>query len=188
MSAKRARDIMVPLDEYPIVDASATVLDAVIRLDEARRRSASDRAPFLAVLVTDTQGAIVGKLGQLALLRALEPRSLVVEDRDTLDKAGVSDEVMETALGHYRALQRELSELCPGAAALPVSSVMAPFTEHIDIDAAIGEVIRKMQAWRTLSLLVTDNDRPIGLVRLTDLCDEVMQQMLETATRANPKD
>ncbi|UCC43920.1 MAG: CBS domain-containing protein [Candidatus Zixiibacteriota bacterium] len=188
MTLRKARDLMVPIDQYPIVDSSATVLDAVIRLDKSRRSLEPGRQPYQAVLVADKEGKIVGKLGQLALLRSLEPRSLVVDDQNTLKKAGVSNSIMEAALSHYRVLQQELSEMCLGAAAMPVRSVMLPFREHVDVEAPVREVIHQMLVWQTLSVLVTQEDRPVGLIRLSDLCDEVMKQMRQTASCGDNED
>jgi hypothetical protein len=179
---------MVPIDQCPIVDSSATVLDAVIRLTESRSNSDQGRQLYQAVLIADKSGKIIGKLGQLALLRALEPRSHVVDDQDTLDRAGVSDSIMEAALSHSRVLQGGFSEMCLAAAALPVRFVMLPFKEHIDVDAPISEVIHQMLTRRTLSVLITQEGHPVGLVRLSDLCDEVMRQMRQTATNADGED
>jgi hypothetical protein len=188
MNARKVRDIMVPLSEYPIVDASATVLEAVIRLDESRRTAGADRQPYLAVLVADRDGNIVGKLGQLGILQALELRGHVAKDQDTLDKAGVSDSMMQTAMDHYRVLQREVSDLCLGATGTPVRDVMHPIKEHIDIEAPICEVIHQIVVWQTLSVLVTEKGRPVGLIRLADLCDEVIKQMRRTPAGADAED
>ncbi|MBU8934798.1 MAG: CBS domain-containing protein [candidate division Zixibacteria bacterium] len=188
MSANKAGDLMVPIDQYPTVDSSATILDAVIRLAESRFNSDQGRQPYQAVLIADNNGRIIGKLGQLALLKALEPRSHVVADQDTLNKAGVSDAILQTALDHFSVLQRRLSEMCQGAVAVPVRSVMRPLREHIDVDAPICDVIHQMVTWQTLSVLVTQQDRPVGLIRLSDLCDEVMEQMRQATTSTDSKD
>ena len=188
MTVNTAGDLMVPIDQYPILDSSATVIDAVIRLDESRRNSDQGRQPYQAVLIADKNGNIIGKLGQLALLRALEPRSVVVDDQNTLKKAGVSNSIMEAALSHYRVLQGELSEMCHGAAALPVRFVMIPFKEHVNVDTPIHAVIHQILAWQTLSVLVTREDRPVGLIRLSDLCDEVMKQMRQTVCSGDSED
>lgn len=182
MNTKTARDLMVPLDEYPVVDDSATVLEAVVKLEQSRRKMESGRQPFQAVLVTDESGSIIGKIGQLALLKALEPSRQIFVDQDTLDKAGVSDTIIETALDHLRSFQYEFSEMCQGAAALPVRKVMHPVREHIHIDASIRDVIHRMVEWQTLSVLVTEKDRPVGLVRLSDLCDAVVAEMCQAAS------
>jgi hypothetical protein len=181
MNTKTAGDLMVPLDEYPVVEESSTVLEAVIRLRESRKNMESERQPYQAVLVADGTGRIIGKLGQMAMLKALEPRSQILGDRDTLDKAGVGDKILETALDHMRTFQHDFSELCKGAAALPVAKAMSPVREHIDIRMPASEVVHRMVAWRTLSILVTENNRPVGLVRLSDLCDAVITEMCRTA-------
>ena len=188
MKSKTAGDLMVPLDEYPIVDASASVLDAVIRLDEFRKKMEPGRQPFQAVLVTDKNGFIIGKMGQMALLKTLEPVRQVYMDEDTLEKAGVSDQIMQAALDHLRSLRHEFSEMCEGAKAVAVSKVMHPIREHIDIGDSIHNVIHWMVAWQTLSVLVTEQGQPVGLVRLSDLCDEVIAEMLRTAAANGSKD
>ncbi|MBD3169011.1 MAG: CBS domain-containing protein [candidate division Zixibacteria bacterium] len=180
MNALKAKDLMVPLEKYPLVNSSASVLEAVTRLDESRRNTETGKQPYQAVLVADKHGRIIGKLGQLALLKAMEPKSRVSRDHDALERAGVSDAIMETALEHYRALHADLSESCAMAAEASVSSVMAPFEEHLDLNTPICEVVHKMLQWQTLSVLVTENEKPVGLVRLSDLCDELMRQMLKT--------
>jgi signal-transduction protein with cAMP-binding, CBS, and nucleotidyltransferase domain len=176
MDNKTAGDLMVSLDEYPVIDASASVLDAVMLLDESRRKMDSGRQPFQAVLVSDEKGRIVGKLGQLAILKSLEPSRKIFDQRD-LTKAGVSESIVKAALDQMRAFQNEFSDMCRGVADSPVSSAMHPFNEHIDIAAPVREVIHYMVEWQTLSILVTENNQPVGLVRLSDLCDEVIKEM-----------
>jgi signal-transduction protein with cAMP-binding, CBS, and nucleotidyltransferase domain len=183
-----ARDLMGPLEKYHVDVSSASVLDAVIRLDESRRNTEAGKQPYQAVLIADKRGRILGKIGQLALLKAVEPRSRVSRDHDALERAGVSDAIMETALEHYRTLQSDLSERCAVAAEAPAISVMAPFEEHLDLNTPVCEIVHRMLQWRTLSILVTENDKPIGLVRLSDLCDELMRQMLGTSTRTTEED
>ena len=188
MKTKTAGDLMVPLDAYPVVDASATVLDAVVKLAESRRNMEPGRQPFQAVLIADEDGQIIGKLGQLALLKTLEPGRQSFADQDTLDKAGVSDSIIEAALVHLRAFQHEFSEMCAGAAALPVRKVMHPIREHIHMNASISEVVHCMVAWQTLSVLVTENDRPVGLVRLSDLCDAMIAEMRRSTSGNRSED
>ena len=177
MNPQTAGDLMVPLDEYPVVDASATVREAVLKLDASRRKMESGRQPFQAVLVADESGRIIGKMGQLTLLKALEPSRQIFLNRDTLDKAGVGDSIIETALDHMRAFQHEFSEICKVAAAMQVRTVMRPIGEYIHVSAPIGEVIHRMVSWQTLSVLVSDDERPVGLVRLSDLCDAAVEEI-----------
>ncbi|MCP4705966.1 MAG: CBS domain-containing protein [candidate division Zixibacteria bacterium] len=181
MIVKKAGDIMIPLCKYPIIDSSATVLDAILKLNKSRCNSESGKQPYQAVLVADKNKRIIGKIGQFAILKSLEPQSRVSDDHDALQRAGVSNELIETAFDHIRNLHQGLPEMCPGASALPVRSAMTPFKEHVDKDTPIREVVHKILEWQTLSILVTDDDYPVGLVRLSDLCDEVMRQMQQVS-------
>ena len=182
MNNKTAGDLMVPLDEYPVVDAEATVLEAVTKLETSRLSMEAGRQPFRAVLITDKKGNIIGKLGQLTLLRALEPNRRNIADQATLDRAWVNDTIIETALDHIRAFQHEFTEMCRGMAHLPVRRIMHPVGEHIDIGASIDQVIHRMVAWQRLSLLVTQNEKPVGLVRLSDLSDAVISEIRRSAS------
>jgi signal-transduction protein with cAMP-binding, CBS, and nucleotidyltransferase domain len=65
---------------------------------------------------------------------------------------------------------------------------MAPFEEHLDLNTPVCEIVHKMLQWQTLSVLVTENEKPVGLVRLSDLCDELMKQMLISSNNATEED
>jgi len=183
--SRKVKDLMVPLDQYPQVNKNATLLEAATVLEDARRQMPRGRQPYQAVLVVDDGGAVVGKIGQLALLKALEPKSHVFDDLDTLRKAGVSTESLERVMEHSHLFQQELPDICLAAARIPVHNVMHPLTEHIDEDAPLGEAIHSLTVGQTLSLMVTRGSTPVGLIRLSDLCDEVAFY-IRKATSDNP--
>jgi len=66
--ARYVKDLMLPLDDYAVVQEDATLIEAYCALVEARKKLPPDRPPSRAVLVTDKKGKIVGKVGQLAFL------------------------------------------------------------------------------------------------------------------------
>jgi CBS-domain-containing membrane protein len=168
---------MVPLSEYPSVEQEVTLFDAVVALDRAQQGLPPGRQPYRAVLVVDSDKRVVGKIGQLALLKALEPQSTVVDDLGTLTRAGVSDEFLNSVMKHFRLFQQEISNMCLTARSLPVKNVMHPVAEHIDHEASLCEAAHQMVVWQTLSILVTEGNETVGLIRLSDLCDEVVRQM-----------
>lgn len=172
---------MVPLDQYPKVKVDGTLIEAVRVLEAARKAMPSGRQPYQAVLVIDEAGRVVGKIGQLALLKALEPRNQVADDMDRLARAGVDDRSLNRALEHSRIFQQEFPERCLSAGHAPVKRFMHPVTEHIDEDALLCEAINSLVDWQTLSLLVTRGTEPVGLIRLSDMADEVGRLMRETA-------
>ncbi len=177
MQNKRVKDVMVPLSEYGVVDQNATLIEALEVFEEAMRRRDRSRQPFRAVLVLDENKNVVGKLGQLAFLKALEPKRNVLGDIGKLTRAGVSAEFINSMMDHYRFFQDDLDNLCRRAAGVKVKEVMHPATECIDENAPLGEAITKMVAWQTLSILVTRGGDVVGLLRLSDLCQVVADYM-----------
>ena len=87
LDSKRVKDVMLPLSEYAVVSEDATLREALLALEEAQRELPPGRQPHRAVLVVDRDKNIVGKAGQLTFLKALEPKSSVLGDLDTLASA-----------------------------------------------------------------------------------------------------
>jgi len=182
MDAKRVKDLMVPLGEYAVVSENATLLEAVHALEHAQKNLPTGRQPYRAVLVSDENGRIVGKVGQLTLLRALEPRYDVIENLESLSKAGVSEEFVSLMMEHYRFFQEDLVDLCSRAGGRLVRGLMQPVAQSIDENASLPEAIHSVVVGQTLSILVTRGSEVVGLLRLSELFDEVTAQM-KTSTR-----
>jgi len=177
MNEKRVKDLMVPLDRYGLVSQDATLFEAIQVLQEAQKKRDRRRQPFRAVLIIDENKKVVGKLGELAFLKALEPKRNVLGDISKLSSAGVSEQVINTVLSHYQFFQDKLSNLCFQARDIKVKDVMHPITESIDENAPLCEAISKIIMWNTLSVLVTRKNEIAGLLRISDICQEVAEQM-----------
>lgn len=177
MNEKVVKDLMVPLDDYPVVSQDATLLEAILEFEAAQKKRDRGRQPHRAVLVVDENGKVIGKLGQLAFLKALEPQRNILSDMSRLSVAGVSSEFISSMMSHYRFFQDSLSDLCFRARNIKVRDVMLPVTVSIDANAPLGEAIYKIVAEQTLSILVTRGEKIIGLLRLSDLCQEVAEEM-----------
>ena len=76
MKSYSVKDLMVPLSEYATVTEDATLYDAVLSLEEAQEKFEDKHTRYRhrAILVLDKGGNVTGKLGQLDVLRALEPK------------------------------------------------------------------------------------------------------------------
>ncbi len=76
MKSYLVKDLMVPLEEYATVTEDATLYEAVLSLEEAQENFEDKHTRYRhrAILILDKDGNVVGKLGQLDVLRALEPK------------------------------------------------------------------------------------------------------------------
>jgi CBS domain-containing protein len=174
MPALRVRDVMLPLDDVPTIEESATLREAVLAVKLAQERRPEGRLAYRAVLVVNSQGRIVGKIGHLSFLGALEPSR---EPQRALDRMGIPPELIETVSGHMRVLGGDLETLCQRAARLKARDVMRTLDESIDADALLPEAISTIVSLQALSILVRDEGQIVGLLRLADLYDVIARMI-----------
>ena len=183
MDEKKVRDLMVPLDEYPVVEESATLLEVVKALDEGQKRLPAGKQPYRAVLVIDRHGKIVGKIGQFAFLAALEPKYNLLGDLNKLKTSGLSPEIVSMVMDHYRFFEESLSDIYQRGSAVKAADAMHSVSESVEESVSISDAIHKIVMWQHQSLLVTRGDKVVGLIRLSDLYDEIALQMKSLANR-----
>lgn len=176
---KYVKDIMLPLSEYAIVSMEATLYDAFVMLKESQKKIPKGRQPHRAVLVVDKDNNIVGKLGHLGFLRALEPRYKNLGQLDMISKAGLTKEFITSMMNNYGLMQDDLEDIRIRTKKIIVKDVMRPVTENVDINDTINEAIHKIIMFQTLSALVTEGDKIVGILRLSDLFDEVSRNILK---------
>ncbi len=174
---KKVKDLMIPLESYPSVTEDATLLEAILAFEEALRQRDRSRQPFRAVLVVDGQGEIIGKIGQLSFLKALESKQAILDDLSRISPEGVTEEFLDSVVSNFELFRHDFSDLCYQARYRKVREIMHPLTEYIEQDASLVEAIQKLVLWQTLSVLVKDGNSFVGLLRLSDLCQEVAQEM-----------
>ena len=181
MDTKRVKDLMLPLDEYAVVPEDATLVDALVALEKAQGALPPGRHPHRAVLVVDKDGSIVGKLGHLAFLKALEPKYGLLGDMQTLSRAGLSSEFITDMMANMRFWSDESSDIRRRAHAVKVKDAMRQVDENIDENASLMEAIHCLVMWQTLSALVTRQGQAVGILRLTDLFAAVSEYVRDDA-------
>lgn len=176
---KRVRDLMIAVDEYAVVDATATLQEALHALDQAHGRMEDGGHRHRAVLVRNERGRIVGKVGHLAFLRAVRTAAvdpLAADPR--LEVAGVDEDMVRQSAGVYRMMHDDLRSLCGNASSVRVREAMRPVAEHIDADASLLDALDAFDRYESLSLLVTDGHDTVGILRLVDLFDEIARSLM----------
>ncbi len=179
--AARVEDLMIPLEEYAVVEVGATILDALRQLESAQKNLSPDRPPHRAILVRDTTGRIVGKLHHFAFLRALLPDRKARGAQALLERAGLDDDLRDSSWQTLDLLTAELVDICERARSVKVEEVCTAATVSIDENARLVEAIPTFLAHQTLSLLVTRRGRTVGVLRLSDLFEELARQIMGDA-------
>jgi CBS domain-containing protein len=173
MEVKSVKDLMLSLDEYATVSADSTVREALIALDEAQLGLDDDRHHHRAVLVLDTDGEVAGKLTHWAIMRRLEPTFLKTRDLVKITQAGLTQEFIDQLEDQFSGFTNTLSLMCAEAAKTKARDAMVPVNESIDEDATLATAVHEMVLHHVQSMVVTRNDEVVGILRLSDVFQEV---------------
>ena len=177
----RVADLMVPIDEYATVSDDATLYEAVIALEKAQEELDRKRHHYLhrAILVYDKNNNICGKISQLDVLMALEPKYQEMGDMRTLSRAGFSPQFLKSMMEKFHLCDSSFSEMCTKAANKKVKDFMHTPTEgeHVEQETSLCEAIHLLVMGHHQSLLVTRDGGIVGILRLTDVFKEVFQMI-----------
>ncbi|MFP4529407.1 MAG: CBS domain-containing protein [Candidatus Kapaibacterium sp.] len=173
MKEKHVKDLMIPVGNYPTVNENATLLDAMNALEEAQQHVGKDMHPYRAVLVVDDDGNIMGKIGHLAFLRGIEPKYELNIDKKQLNRANLSSDFIDSMMEHYNLWEETIEQLAAKVGHIRVKNVMKPVDESIDENATLAEAVHNIVMWKTLSMLVSRGDKIVGIIRLSDVYNEI---------------
>jgi hypothetical protein len=179
MESIKVRDLMVPAEQYLCVDESATLHDAVAALYGPQAEDTAKAYPHQDLLVQDKQGHIIGKLSQLDVLRALEPRYSELADLKEVSGYGLSRDFLTSMMKTYELWEEPLDDLCRQSAQVTVGSIVAAPVEgeFVDADGTLDRGAHQMIIGHHQSLLVTSGERFVGILRLTDVFREVSNRI-----------
>lgn len=180
MKPKLIKELMVPLKEYASVSQDATLMEAVAALKKAQAVFNPNKYRHRAILIYDQNKRIVGKVTMLSILRGLEPKY----DQMLSDKGpahlGFTRKFQKSIIEQFRLWEDPLEHLCEKGAQIKVKSFMTPLKEgeFIELQASLNEAIHQLVLGHHQSLMVTENERVVGVLRLTDVFAAVAEAVL----------
>jgi CBS domain containing-hemolysin-like protein len=171
------KDLMVPLSDYATVSQDATLSEAVAALKKAQADFDQSKYRHRAILIYDQDNTIVGKVNLQAILMGLEPKYDDMLSDKAPSHVGFTKEFQRSIIEQFNLWQDPLDRLCEKAAGVMVKSFMSVPTpeEKISADATLNEAIHYLVMGCRQSLLVTENDTVIGVLRLTDVFEVVAE-------------
>lgn len=181
MNSKLVRDLMVPLSEYATVSEEATLGEAVVALKKAQAGFDPARHPHRAILIFDKHNNIVGKVNFISVLRALEPKYDDMLSNTGPWHMGFTRKFQKSMFESLRLWRDPLDKLCKKAARMKVKTFMikSKESEMIEPDAPLGEAIHQLVIGHHQSLLVAQEQRVVGVLRLADVFQFVADAVLE---------
>ena len=184
MNQKTVKDLMVPLEEYATVRDNATLYESVLALEEAQEKYQHLPYKHRAVLVLDKKERVVGKLSQLDIIKALEPKYGEMGDIKSLSRFGVSRKFISSIMEHNYLWQKPLTDICKKAADIKVKDFMHEPVEgeYINDDASLEMACHQLVLGHHQSLLVISGKKIVGILRLTDVFNAIFQIMKTSCT------
>jgi CBS-domain-containing membrane protein len=181
VSEYRVKELMVPLSEYATVPVGSTLFDAVLALEKAQEEFDHTKYKHRGVLILNKNKRVVGKLGQLDVLQALEPKDENSGKISELGQFGFSSSFIHKLRKQRRLKAAPLKDVCSKASKLRVEDFMQTPSEgeYIEAEAYLDMAIMQLVTGRHISLLVTRNEEIIGILRMTDAFAAVFHTMKE---------
>lgn len=173
MAQKTARDVMVPLDNYPHALETQTLEEAVELLETAQIRIGGATSMPRILLVFDADNQLLGMARRRDILRGLEPE--YHHELDTLHpeahfKTEIDPNLSDLA-GHEdpERLKRKLAK--------PLSDVVRELPGQVAADDSLMKVVRELVGKDTHIAAVLDDDHVIGVVRSLDVLRAVVEDL-----------
>ena len=179
MKSYIVKDLMVPLSEYATVHDDATLYEAVFSLEKAQIEFDRSRYRHRAILVLNKKNQVVGKISQLDVLKALEPKYNDMLSGHGLHNYGFSSKFVNSILEDYHLFENPMKDICQKAGQQDVKNFMVTPTEgeYVPATATLDMAIHQLILGNHQSLLVTQGSDIIGVLRLTDVFSAVYDTM-----------
>ena len=181
MDTDKVKDLMVPLEEYATVSQRATLYEAVLALEKAQEEFDKMHTAYQhrAILVYDDDKKIIGKISQLDVLTALEPKYSEMGHSRSMSRVAFSPQFLKNMMQTYSLLSESFETVCRKARDINVKQIMYTPSEgeYMDENASIREAIHQFVMGHHQSLLVTRGSNIVGVLRLTDVFKEVFHVM-----------
>jgi len=196
MQSLTVKDLMVAKDEYATISADATLRDAALALYQRQLEELSqnpNRHRDRAVLTIDENGEVYGKLAMLDVLRGLEPRYDRVEGSRASSRAasrvGSARSFLESMSKNVGLWNKPLTNLVEKAGSVKVRQLVRPIAdgETVEEGASIDAALHQLIMGRFQSLFVTRKERIVGIIRLTDVYEEISRLLRRAGSETDGK-
>ena len=180
MKKKLVKDLMIPLSEYATVSDDATLSDAVVALKKSQADFDQAKYRHRAILIIDSDQQIVGKVNFHGILKALEPKYEDMFSDTGPMHMGFTRKYQKAIFESMKLWQDPLDKICEKAAQIKVKTFMVTpkESEMIEPDSPLSEAIHQLVTGHHQSLLVTKGKRVVGVLRLTDAVEVVIDAIL----------
>jgi len=174
MPEKTARDVTIPLDQYPHAVETQSLKDAVELLEAAQIEFEGSVSMPRILLVFDENKQLVGMARRRDILRGLEPRfreELEISHPEAHFKTEIDPNLSDLVNAEdIDRLKRKLES--------PLTDVVRELPGHVDADDSLMRVVRELVGKDTHIAAVLVDGEVVGVVRSLDVLRAVTADLI----------
>jgi CBS domain-containing protein len=168
---KTVKDIMIPIQDYAVIDPEATLQEAIRTLRGSYCRletGACSHTGHRTILVVDASGNLVGVLNFRSILKVLVPEvaGTLMERLESLE---VSVVYAQAGAENLDESHEDVVARVSKNAQVKVKEIMLKNRAHIDSQTSLLDALKLVFRKKLIMLPVYENNRLIGVVREADL-------------------
>lgn len=163
--AKKVKDLMIPLEDYPHIPYWFTLRQATAIVREAAIKFEGTFEPR-AVLVFDEKNQLMGILTLIDIIKGLEPRFF--KETELIKMDATLTTLTEDLFGP--AIKEQSQQ--------PVNEVMSPIKATVDAEDLVVKALYLMIKENVSPIPVMKENRVVGMIRLFDLFKEISDLVL----------
>ena len=171
MKTRQIKDLMVPIADYATINAEATIGEAIKALENEGKRHGDKPYRHHSLVVIDANRHVVGRLSQIDIMHALEPRYNELGEAPWIGQSVFSRSALVALRETFQLWEQPLKDICRGMGDVHVRDFMqipkeGEFVEDTD---TMNVAVHRIVMGRHHSLLVTHDREIVGILRSTDL-------------------
>ncbi|MBL7175440.1 MAG: response regulator [Desulfobacteraceae bacterium] len=171
---KRARDIMIPIEDYTTIDADSTIKEGIERLKRSFESFSSTsrimETGHRSIVVFDRKGEMVGILSLRDLIKSLRPSYLSAPKPSMADSIEYSPMFWDGLFTHQ----------AKGLVNKRIRDVMSGAPICIDEDTNLMEIANLIYSKQVRRMAVTRKGKVVGMVREQEIFFEIARIILES--------
>lgn len=177
---KFVKDLMVTASKCDCIHQSATMREAILALERTQDGPHSGESGLMngVWLVLNDYSLIVGKLSPTDIVMNMDPIYRSQQDPQAIAHtatAGLTPALLKSLTENSPSWSKSFDQACQNVLNLRVRDCMRPprNSECVVEDETLEEAIHKLTSGRLQSLLVTSGDSFVGILRLTDVFQQL---------------
>jgi len=169
----QVKELMTPLSEYTTLGMDAKLSDVVVALESSKHRD---------ILIVNENGNLKGVLTMTDILGMLEPSYKKLKEQD-LAKDTLTNRYVADIFKEFGLWSNTLDELCEKGCDIKATDAMhvPEEVEYLDEEDNLEHGVHNYIVGSHQPLIVRKNGHVTGVLRLTDVFDEVKKRMVSCA-------